>query len=452
MCAAVLGVFSAQAQENLGIANSNYAPTNTVLLNPSSIADPKVWLDINIVGASGFGQNNFVYLDKNQYYFPRNTINIPDASYRTDRKRINGTLDAAIHGPSAVLSIKKHSVGIYTGLRSYTNARRIPGRIAELVLDDLSYDESDWQAYSARNARIKSMTWAEFGVNYGVILHQFSKNMWTGGVTAKRLIGINSTDLLLRRLDVEPGDSTLMVLNELDGRYAYAEPAWGAGKGWGIDLGVTYKKMLEDIDKYIPHDRRTNCKIPDYKYTIGLSMLDLGYMRYKNNAFQRSFDRNSETVEVNSIDDLTIVDAENGGTTGKTRFTSKTPLAFSLQGDYNFENDFYVNATIVQRIGWARSFGVERPNTVSVTPRYERRMFEAALPISLHDYYRPQVGLAFRFAYVVVGTDNIIPFLVRSDVYGADVYFSLKYTIFSSPECRVKQRKDRKVHCPAPDF
>ncbi|PCI94434.1 MAG: hypothetical protein COB15_14230 [Flavobacteriales bacterium] len=45
----------------MGIANSNYAPTNSVLINPSSIGDSKVYWEINLIGASAFIDNNYVY-------------------------------------------------------------------------------------------------------------------------------------------------------------------------------------------------------------------------------------------------------------------------------------------------------------------------------------------------------------------------------------------------------
>ena len=50
------------AQERLGLANSNYAGTTGMPLNPSSMVDSKAWLDINLVGVDAFAWNNFVYL------------------------------------------------------------------------------------------------------------------------------------------------------------------------------------------------------------------------------------------------------------------------------------------------------------------------------------------------------------------------------------------------------
>jgi hypothetical protein len=54
-------------QEQFGAAFSNYTPTNSVFLNPSSMLDAKTWLDIHIVGAGTYANNNFVSLDDNNF-------------------------------------------------------------------------------------------------------------------------------------------------------------------------------------------------------------------------------------------------------------------------------------------------------------------------------------------------------------------------------------------------
>ncbi len=50
----------AKAQENFGALHSNYSPTNGVHINPSSMLDAKTWLDIHIVGAGAYLNNDLV--------------------------------------------------------------------------------------------------------------------------------------------------------------------------------------------------------------------------------------------------------------------------------------------------------------------------------------------------------------------------------------------------------
>lgn len=443
------------AQENLGIANSNFAPTNSMLLNPASVVNSKTYLDINIAGASVYARNNLAYLSKSQFYFPRDiwSLNFPDPSYNTSRNRIKGYLDASVHGPSATLQMGKHAFGFYSGVRSVTSVKKIPGYLARVAIDGVDPSESDFREYKDRNIRAKTMTWGEVGLSYSTILRQANKDMWTGGVTVKRLYGLQSSALILEKIDITTNDSNQVQINEFRGKYANADFGFRAGRGWSTDIGVTYQKMLEDVTRYVPYLTRYGCDHVDYKYKIGASLLDVGYIRFKNGAVARKFERTTQVQNIENIDDpdeLTQVSAEDGTFTEKARFTNQTPMAFSGQFDYNFENNFYVNATLVQNLVHPRNYGPERANLLSVTPRYERRYFEAAMPLSLHQYTRPQVGLSFRFAYLVIGTDNVIPFLIKSDVYSADVYFSLKYALFSNPGCKSRGGRQSKKKCPGP--
>ncbi|MGD1844470.1 MAG: DUF5723 family protein [Salibacteraceae bacterium] len=448
-------VLSVRAQENLGIANSNYAPTNSMLLNPASVVNSKTYLDINLVGASAYARNNLAYLPKSQFYFPRDiwSLNIPEPSYNTSNNRIKGYLDAGIQGPSATLQWGKHAFGFYTGARSVTSVKRIPGYLARVVIDGADPSETDYREYNDRNVRAKSMTWGEVGLSYSTILSQKNKDMWTGGITLKRLYGLQSTSFILERADITTNENNQVQINELRGKYANADFNFRAGRGWSTDIGVTYQKMLEDVTRYVPHLTRYGCDHINYKYKIGASLLDAGYIRFKNGATAREFERTTQVQNVEDIDDpdeLTQVSPESGTFTEKFRFTNQTPMAISGQFDYNFENDFYINATVVQTLVHPRNYGPERANLLSITPRYERRFFEAAMPLSLHQYTSPQVGLAFRFAYLVIGTDNVVPFLFKTDVYSADVYFSLKYSLFNNPGCKSRSGRQSKKKCPGP--
>jgi hypothetical protein len=85
-----------------------------------------------------------------------------------------------------------------------------------------------------------------------------------------------------------------------------------------------------------------------------------------------------------------------------------------------------------------RITGVQSPDLLSVCPRIEFRQFELAVPFALQKFIYPQVGLGLRFRSFVVGTDNILPFIVTRDTYGANIYFSLAISIFRNKACDVK--------------
>ena len=58
----LFSVYTSHAQEMWGIAVSNYAGSNGSMINPSSIVNSKLYMDINILAADVFVDNNYVYI------------------------------------------------------------------------------------------------------------------------------------------------------------------------------------------------------------------------------------------------------------------------------------------------------------------------------------------------------------------------------------------------------
>ena len=56
-----------------------------------------------------------------------------------------------------------------------------------------------------------------------------------------------------------------------------------------------------------------------------------------------------------------------------------------------------------------------------------------------------------RFYSLIIGSDHIIPFLIPSDVQGADIYLNLKVTLFKNPKCNKRKKRKKKggKSCPA---
>ena len=61
--------------------------------------------------------------------------------------------------------------------------------------------------------------------------------------------------------------------------------------------------------------------------------------------------------------------------------------------------------------------------------------FEVALPITFQRFIYPQVGLALRYRSFVVGVDNAIPLVIRTNTNGFGIYFSLAFSVFRNPDC-----------------
>ena len=428
-----------QSQEQLGVHTDNYLPVNQMSINPASMVDQKPWLSMNFVGAHAFARSNFFSIKDSRLGFG---IKEDDLAFDAPNRNGKAYFVGRILGPSITMNWREHAFGLHTGVRSYANINKIPAVLGEIIADE-GVENIEDGVYQVRNGRVKAMTWAEVGLSYGKIIYKRDRVMINAAGTLNRIIGIQQSSLIIKdaEAEVENGEGTL---RNIDGKYAYAEPNWGAGKGWGLNAGVTYKKMLikDNINDYFPHSRRGGCKSPDYLYKVGVSLLDFGYIRFKQES------RSANISDTATVDDLEDAEASVLGV-GRTRFATALPTAISVQGDYRFEEGVYLNGTIVQKLSLARTFGVERANVLALTPRYESSWFSAALPLSMMNYTTPQLGLYLRFGPLAIGTDHLSPYIIKRDIKAADLYVYLNIPIKKSPECRDEKAKDvGKWFCP----
>ena len=436
------------AQDNLGIAGSNHAPLNTLLNNPSSIVDSRAYVDVNLLGVSAYAHNNFIYLPKEDFNFLA-FAGTPEAapSYALDASRSSyyALADVNVQGPAVSFSAGKMAFALNTGVRSVTDVRGVGQEIINFGLYGFDYEEQLDQDYELKNTRINSLNWAEFGVSgAGIISQNTDRDLWTMGVSLKRLIGVVGASVRIDDWNYRVTDTSL-VSSALIGEYGFNFPAWNSGRGWAMDIGFTYKKTLDDIEDYTPFSPRQNCTTCDYHYKIAFSLLDLGRIGFDPPFYANEFN----IADVNEWEDFGNVSAgtpedldaeiENGmgllPENEKASFNMWLPAALTAQFDYNFGNNIYANSTIIMGIPWLNTKAPTRGSQWSLTPRYARKHWEVSVPFVLHEWKYPTMGAAVRLHSVIIGTDNLGTYFFNQDVYGADIYVSLKYTLFRSFKC-----------------
>lgn len=424
-------------QERIGVLTDNYMPVNQNWLNPASMVDQKPWISINVVGAHFYGRNNMLHVPDSRLSF---STDLDDPVYEPPARNGKAFVTAELLGPSMTINFKEHAFGLHTAIRSYINLNRLPTVLAQII-NDADPDNVPDGVYEVRNSRLKTMSWAEIGLSYGKIIVRRDFTMINAGATVKRLIGIQQAGITIDNASAVV-DRARGTFIDMEGEYSFTDAQFGAGSGWGLSTGLTYKKMLHDVNGYLPHSGEGGCKTPDYKYKLGVSLLDIGYLRFKEGA------RTAVLPDTASIEAVEDIDEEVLGI-DKDRFTAFLPAAISVQADYRINEWVYVNATIVQRLSVRNTFGAERANFFSVSPRFESGLLSASLPISLSNYENPQVGLYFRIGPVAIGTDHISPIVFKGDIRAASIYLYLNIPIQNSPICKYKASKnDGRWLCP----
>ena len=436
-------------------------PTNSVFINPSSILDAKVWLDINVTGIGSYVNNNLVYLeDQNWFGIARDarsgTVDITedDIQYNQSRNKYHAYNRNFVHALAAVWSQGDFAAGLSTGVRSYTDVRGIPDYVARFIENGVAdYVVQHDIDYELQRARVTSSQFGEVKGSFAYTFLKRSRDMFMGGISISKFFPIAGGGLNIYDVDFNVDNDSLIRYEDfvVDAMYT-PNPQFNTGKGWGFDIGFTYQRMLGDASTYYPNSARGGCRQNTYKYKLSVSIMDIGNIQFAENQILYSgynfsnFDwQNYQDAEINDVNPTDLfAQQENNIQQGEVRQPGKMalPTFTSIQLDYNFwASRVYINGTWIQGIPRGqRVFGVRHANSLSITPRYETYWIEASLPFSLYEYRYPQLGAALRLGPLTLGTDKLISWITDTNLYGADIYFHFKVPIRANPKCRSRMR------------
>ncbi len=468
---------SAYAQDMLGSTLGNYAGVNSLQLNPSALHNSKSYLDIHLIGLDFFVQNNYLYMPKSEYRFgnfyksgyewPTHTEDYVSEQrifyHYTNLKYKNAYVQARIDGPGAMLVWGHQAFAVSTAVRTITSAVNLPYELANFIYLGLSYTPQQNINYADHGPiKASAMSWAEIGLSYSNTFHARGFNTLSVGISLKRLLGLGGMYLNARNLDyIVPNDSTFDISNmdadiglslpvDYNSNTALTSPLFKGG-GFGVDLGMTYTRLAHyHEDQYF----NTLCaqKYEDYRYRIGVALIDIGGIRFSDNATRMKIDNQSSYwTNVNSLKFTSINQfldtlsyqfyGDNTSAYAGDNFTLWLPSALSVQFDYHVQRSWYVNASLIYGFPLSKS-AINRPAELSVTPRYEAGWFEASMPVSLYNWQLARIGLALRVYGITIGTDKLGGYLHFSDFTGLDFYMSFKF-YFEKGKCRNKGP----VHC-----
>lgn len=465
-------VYASHAQEQLGLKLDNYGGVNTVLLNPAhGVFSPFSW-DVNLVAADVFIENNFAFLENT--HLPEvlrqleNEIEIrPEIDnegevdpnslildfYRESKKRFIAVAANAM-GPSALVQLpNQQSVGLLTRARFATYQQQIPASLNYYRLDDLPFSEQ----ISITPTQLTTMAWNELGLHYSKAFDTYDGQVAVGA-NLKFLQGYESAYFAITspfRFQRLPNDS--LQANRLAMEYGFTNTNLNNsetvvernGIGFGVDLGVSFT-----IEEYAD----------TYRWRIGASLQDIGQINFNRNAESYVLQTDSLVQVISSdyeqyenfsqLDDaIAFFNEDIVGDTlvnniMRSAFKVWLPAAFSMQVDYAINENFYLNATYIQRISPATA-ALQRGNLFAFTPRFESRWFGASIPMTTYNWQDFRIGLALRMAFLTIGSDNLGSIVRRSDFTGTDFYFAIKINPFQINQGGKSKRKRGKVVCPA---
>lgn len=462
----LISPFESRSQEMFGIVNSNFAGTSGLYINPSSMQNSKYWLDINILTLDVFADNNYAYLPredfklfdllKEDFSLPTYGAYETPALNKTNKSYRSLYLSERINLPSFMLVDYHQAFGIQLAYRTAASGRSVSYDLANFSFYGLNYSPQHNIEYSNNSLNFTALSWAEIGLSYTRQIKYERFTMINAGISIKRLLGTAGGYLKVDDLRyVVLNDSTVDIRN-LTAEAAYSAPVDFAnneyqgdplfkGSGYAVDIGFTYIKTPKEVKRIYRADLCEQ-EFQDYIYRFGVSLLDVGLVKFRNNAFKHRvedvsyFWENINFSNYNTLDEImqdvsTRLTGTPEGSLKDSIFSVGLPTALSMQFDYHYRGNWYFNGTMVAGVPVFGDASVVRPTQISFTPRWESPFFEASLPVSIYNVRYPRIGLALRFYNLTIGSDKLGSLLGFNDFYGTDFYFSLKIN-FRKGNCR----------------
>lgn len=375
--------------------------------------------------------------------------------------------------PSFMVNISDQTaIAFSSRFRGLINFDNINADFAEIVAESFDVPAIYGHRITNPDLSIQANFWTEFGITWAnVIPLNSEKHFLKGGITPKLLFGVSSAYIYTPNLDFMLESSDILNIYDSEIRYglsgnfddASSEPfKFSSNPGFGIDLGFVYE-YRPHIDRYkYDMDGKKGLLRPDkekYLFKVGISLLDLGGMQYTKDFGSQDIPDASisnwdlTTIKINSVEDLkdTINNAFNLNPNREEVYMMKLPTALSIQFDYNFGNNLYLNFSpyFAMRKGVSDDAKVHHYSTFSLTPRYDLKWFGAALPIQADELGRFRAGLALRLGPVWIGSNTMLTNNFGSKTYSYDAYFLVKIPVFrNTPRDRDKDAvSDRLDEC-----
>lgn len=444
----LFSITKGNAQSYMGYFPDNYAGVQGVLFNPASIVDSRFKTDINIFSTSGSLNNDFYSLSL--FDLSKSSYDVNNDGVYSPKKNNGGILYSDVMGPSFMFNIApKHSIAIFTRARAVVNLNDANGELYNQLKDGLD-TASDFNI-AVGSPNMVGHTWGEIGATYAAVLWQSNQSFLKGGFTAKYLIGgVNSyaqgsnmtaiynqtnnplTNTLTTTGGLILGSSQDFITGNEDVKFD------SNSKGFGADFGLIYE-WRPDYESYdLSKAKAVDNNFKDlnkYKLRFGLSITDIGSIKYKNAKEEvYNFNHTITQAQIDSANDVEEFLAlyTNTVTTYKDNNVN-LPTVLHLDADWNMYKKFYLNLNgNLSLVDNSKLNQTSSANTWILTPRYETKWFTFSLPINYMEYSGMQVGTGLRLGPIFVGSSSIITNIFSKESKAADVYFGLKIPIYNN--------------------
>lgn len=438
----LINIQLASGQDFAGYSSSNYTGVNGVIFNPSGIANSRTRWDVNILSLHAAAENNIGVLNFRNYqglYKGNELVN----QYKSATTLTHGYGNLNIIGPSVMLRLNPvSSLAITTRARTMVNARNVNTRFVEEISSRVSNSANlPWTFLEGENMAVNVNSWAELGLTYATVLKDDGMQQMKVGATLKYLAGMVNGYMQTSGITGTMAHDALQNASYFENTTGSLRTGYGGvvlgnftpsnvlryrSHGTGVDLGFTY--IFQPNDGYDDSKNWFGASEPLYKFRLGVSLLDVGFIRYRSNDGNR-FDvdiSGTERLYTEELRRLRPNEFETYFESHPAHFVSVSgripyynvmlPASLRVDADYHVDGAIYVN--LMGQFGLIQNdkqpWGQHSYHSLTFTPRIENRFWGVYMPLNYNQLSKFNAGLSLRAGYFFVGSGSVLSMLYQS--------------------------------------
>jgi predicted nucleic acid-binding Zn-ribbon protein len=478
-------IFGLRAQQTIGLQIGNHNASYAYALNPAQTYSSKNRFYFNFWGAGVGFTNNFLTYSAPISPWQMGAGNYPDR-YKNDAGKLEFNpawlalnpntnnwklyyLDET-YGPSMHFRITpKMAVGI--GIKSVagmsiTGVDKNLGNLFRFGLDSAGQGFTGpngielGKNYELSGFSINTDKWQEWFFSVAAVTRDKGRHFTKWGATGKILLGMGAGHLGVNGGSYRFNNNNQVEFNDLQSTWFHTEDQSATrtlnnpfgmkfdflqGAGLGADLGFMYENRPKQNRKRY-NNPWFSCLDEDdneYKWRIGASLTDLGFIVYggqsrviNNKDVSATWNINRNLINTyqgfgqDPINNVSTGFYDSLNADAANNFITTTPTALNVQFDRRYRGDFHLGMNWTHSMKGNYAWGVRRASFLSVIPRWETEHAEIGVPLTLtRDYTDFNLGVYGRLGPFTVGTDNlggIVKYASKGEYTGANVYFGIR--------------------------
>ncbi len=473
---------SLQAQDYRAIHGSSYAGALGAANNPASIVHVPFKWDVSPLAVQLKQSTNLLTINNFSLLSPGGNVTVT-ANPGNERRFLMSNQDIKVLNARIRLN-EKSAIAFGASVRSYVSIKT-----SNLNWQDTIANVRDFMRINMSNSPlsvdVRTNGWAEVYGSYARTVLENENGILNAGITVKVNRGLAGSYLTASGFYQAPGTihnqpGYLVSNGLLEYGYSSSLDAWDSSGSFSDQRKLFLKKTFSTIAfsigaEYIIPAESEN--FYDYDLKIGASLLDIGFsnFQYSNNSRRALMNRSNVS---DSLIQATFENLQNAGdvpdslaqiagnvSTLYGNFKVFQPTRLVINADKHLAGNFFINADIT--VPLSSLFGkqqlfVRDMNLITLTPRFETRVFGFYLPTSLNTEMQFWVGGALKAGPLLLGVHNWANLFSKSKSHNGGAYLAItirpgrKYEGDGANEGsdktkarRIGGKKVRQYDCPA---